>query len=181
MDNRTRLEIVRGNPSQVRILYPPPRFMAKTFIQRFAQKGIVINSDGQILLIRYSAAKYQAKKIAGKYALPGGKVEVGESPDQSLVNEIKEETGVLCKPGMPIYVWNWEYDKEDDRVQINAVARICRYIEGEIVFSRKDNESIIEGVYWVEKRKVMSLPLVEDEKVAVEVFLANSDFAKVYS
>jgi len=52
--------------------------------------GAVIGDDGKILLIR--------RADNGLWALPGGGLEVGESPAQGAVREVLEETGVSCEP-----------------------------------------------------------------------------------
>lgn len=141
-------------------------------IQHFAQKGIVINDKDEILMIRYIDSEYQSDKVAGKYALPGGRIEFGETPDQSIIREIKEESGVICNPGMPVYCWNWEYKKGDDWVQINAVARICKYVSGELTKNIDEGESTIEGSYWIPRDKVLSLDIVLDELPALKLFIS---------
>lgn len=55
--------------------------------------GIVIN-DGKVLLARHTYGGG-----AGKLIIPGGYVEYGESPQDALVREYMEETGVTVRPG----------------------------------------------------------------------------------
>lgn len=50
----------------------------------------VINDRGEILLIR--------RADNGKWAMPGGALEVGETPAEGVVREVLEETGVPCEP-----------------------------------------------------------------------------------
>lgn len=50
----------------------------------------VINDRGEILLIR--------RADNGKWAMPGGGLEVGETPAEGVVREVLEETGVPCEP-----------------------------------------------------------------------------------
>ena len=50
----------------------------------------VIDGKGQILLIR--------RADNGKWAMPGGALEVGETPAAGVVREALEETGVHCRP-----------------------------------------------------------------------------------
>lgn len=50
--------------------------------------GVVVNDD-KILLIKKARGPYK-----GKFDLPGGSVEFGETPEQTLSREIKEETGL---------------------------------------------------------------------------------------
>jgi 8-oxo-dGTP diphosphatase len=49
----------------------------------------VIVSDGQIVLIKKARGPYQ-----GLWDLPGGSIEEGESPEQALIREVAEETGL---------------------------------------------------------------------------------------
>ncbi len=49
--------------------------------------AILENKSGQVLI----AKRKQGKKLAGYWEFPGGKVEEGESPEESLVRELKEE------------------------------------------------------------------------------------------
>lgn len=54
--------------------------------------GIVINSNGEWLVVkkRYSGLK-------GVWSMPAGFVEVGETADEAVIREIKEETGIDCE------------------------------------------------------------------------------------
>jgi ADP-ribose pyrophosphatase YjhB (NUDIX family) len=52
--------------------------------------GAVIDDDGKILLIQ--------RADNGLWALPGGGLDVGETPAQGAVREVLEETGVTCEP-----------------------------------------------------------------------------------
>ncbi|MFC9427840.1 (deoxy)nucleoside triphosphate pyrophosphohydrolase [Streptomyces sp. NPDC056987] len=49
---------------------------------------------GRLLAARRSAPP----ELAGRWELPGGKVEPGELPEQALVRELREELGVETRP-----------------------------------------------------------------------------------
>jgi len=51
--------------------------------------GVVIIKDGKILLEK---RKYEPGK--GKWSIPGGLVELGENVEQTVIREVKEETGL---------------------------------------------------------------------------------------
>jgi len=50
----------------------------------------LIDIDGRILMSR----RPQGKDFAGKWEFPGGKMEVNERPEQTVVRELREELGI---------------------------------------------------------------------------------------
>lgn len=57
-------------------------------LYRVSAKGVVL-MDEHILLVR---------KASGMWDLPGGRLEAGETPEQALIREVQEETGILVQP-----------------------------------------------------------------------------------
>ena len=54
--------------------------------------GAVIHDPaGRLLLIRRGHDPHR-----GLWSLPGGRIEAGESPEQAVVREVREETGLTC-------------------------------------------------------------------------------------
>lgn len=143
-------------------------------IQQFAQKGIVIK-DNKILLLRYSD-KNPNPNVQGKLGLPGGRLQFGEKPDESLEREILEETKIIAQAGMPVHVWNWIYTKDNNEIQINAVARICRYISGTTDNTGHQDESLLSGAEWYPIDEIINLNMMENQKPALEAFMNNKDF-----
>ncbi|MDQ0794195.1 (deoxy)nucleoside triphosphate pyrophosphohydrolase [Streptomyces sp. B1I3] len=72
-----------------------------------------VYDEGRLLAARRSAPP----ELAGRWELPGGKLEPGESGEQALVRELREELGVETepleridgewplKPGYVLHVW----------------------------------------------------------------------------
>jgi 8-oxo-dGTP diphosphatase len=53
----------------------------------------LIDADGRVLL----AQRPEGKPMAGLWEFPGGKIEAGETPEQSLIRELEEELGIIVK------------------------------------------------------------------------------------
>jgi 8-oxo-dGTP diphosphatase len=53
----------------------------------------LIDPDGRVLI----AQRPPGKAMAGLWEFPGGKIEPGERPEQSLIRELEEELGIVVK------------------------------------------------------------------------------------
>ena len=53
----------------------------------------LIDADGRVLL----AERPAGRAMAGLWEFPGGKVEAGERPEQTLIRELKEELGITVE------------------------------------------------------------------------------------
>ena len=51
----------------------------------------LVDADGRVLL----AERPVGKTMAGLWEFPGGKVEAGERPEQTLIRELHEELGII--------------------------------------------------------------------------------------
>jgi ADP-ribose pyrophosphatase YjhB (NUDIX family) len=78
--------------------------------------GAVIVEDGKVLLVK---RKYDP--LAGRWSLPGGGVEVGETLEASIAREMLEETGLDIEVGPVIEVFDRIVRDEDGRVRYHFV------------------------------------------------------------
>jgi len=53
----------------------------------------LVDPDGRVLI----AQRPEGKSMAGLWEFPGGKIEPGEQPEQSLIRELREELGITVK------------------------------------------------------------------------------------
>lgn len=53
----------------------------------------LVDTDGRVLLAQRPAGK----SLAGLWEFPGGKVELGETPEAALIRELSEELGIETK------------------------------------------------------------------------------------
>ena len=53
----------------------------------------LVDADGRVLIAQRPAGK----PMAGLWEFPGGKIESGERPEQTLIRELKEELGIVVR------------------------------------------------------------------------------------
>ena len=59
--------------------------------------AVVHDAAGRLLLVRRGHDPQR-----GRWSLPGGRVEAGESPEQAVEREVLEETGLAVRAGAPV-------------------------------------------------------------------------------
>jgi 8-oxo-dGTP diphosphatase len=65
--------------------------MAKTLLLVMA--CALVDPDGRVLV----AQRPVGKRMGGLWEFPGGKMEAGESPEETLIRELNEELGITVK------------------------------------------------------------------------------------
>jgi 8-oxo-dGTP diphosphatase len=84
----------------------------------------LIDADGRVLL----AQRPEGKSLAGLWEFPGGKVETGETPENSLIRELEEELGIITKAAClaPLSFASHDYET----FHLLMPLYICRRFEG---------------------------------------------------
>jgi 8-oxo-dGTP diphosphatase len=92
--------------------------------------GAVIVDRGMVLIVR---RKYEP--LAGQWSIPGGGVEVGETLEQCVTREIREETGLEIAVGPVIEVLDRISRDDDGRVCYHFVVvdYLCWPVGGELI------------------------------------------------
>lgn len=60
--------------------------------------GVLLDAHGRVLI----AQRPPGKELAGRWELPGGKLEAGEAPRAGLARELREELGIELKSARPL-------------------------------------------------------------------------------
>ena len=91
--------------------------------------GAVVFHDGAVLLVQR-----RNPPCADEWAIPGGKVRLGETLQQAAEREILEETGIHIKAGEPIYAFDLIENDASGQVRWHyAIIDLqAEYIDGEI-------------------------------------------------
>jgi len=84
--------------------------------------AIIIN-NGKVLI----AQRAEKQKLAGKWEFPGGKIEFGETPEECLKREIKEELGINTEVNDFFCESIYHYDTG----AIKLIAYKAQWIDGE--------------------------------------------------
>ena len=84
----------------------------------------LIDRDGRVLL----AKRPEGKTMAGMWEFPGGKIEVGETPEAALIRELEEELGINTAESClaPISFASHRYDD----FHLIMLVFVCRKWEG---------------------------------------------------
>jgi 8-oxo-dGTP diphosphatase len=85
----------------------------------------ILFKDEKVLI----AQRANSDPLAGLWEFPGGKVEAGESPEQSLIREMQEEFCINVEVGKFFASSVFNYDKGT----IRLLAYLCTWIRGEII------------------------------------------------
>lgn len=87
------LDEIKKMPLMKTTIMAYKKFMPLEKIQKIGVSGFIYK-DGKVLIVRRSKKE---KFMPGYYDIPGGKVEFGESLDNALRREIKEEVNLVVK------------------------------------------------------------------------------------
>ncbi|MCY7394775.1 MAG: (deoxy)nucleoside triphosphate pyrophosphohydrolase [Nocardioides sp.] len=111
--------------------------------------GAAVVHGGRVLAARRTAPP----EVAGRWELPGGKVEPGETPEQALVREVEEELG--CR----VEVVGWLPGRSRVRPGLVLTVAVVRLVEGEPTPTEHDRvrwlrPDELETVVWLDSDRL---------------------------
>ncbi len=77
--------------------------------------GAVVFHDGKVLLVQRGK-----EPLAGRWIVPGGAVELGESLAEAVRREVLEETGLLVRPRRVVLAFD-RIDREEGQIKHHYV------------------------------------------------------------
>ena len=125
---------------------------------------IYLEKDNQYLMLYRNKKKKDINK--NKYIGVGGHVEKGETPDEAVVREVKEETGLdllsFVRRGLVYFVLNGYEEEMYIYTSLDFKGELIECNEGELS--------------WIDKDKVMSLPIWEGDKYFLKHLLEDEQY-----
>lgn len=123
--------------------------------KHFEVVAAVIKKDDKI----FCCQRGQKGECAYKWEFPGGKIEPGETKEEALVREIKEELNCNISIDKFISTVNYEYKT----FSLTMHVYLC---------SLKDNEPVLlehKASIWCDKDKLKELDFAEADKLFLDV------------
>jgi nucleoside triphosphatase len=122
--------------------------------------ALVFNPEGKTFLMK-------SHKWKGKWIIPGGHIELGETIEEALKREIKEETGLdifdMVFVGMQEFVFGKEFWKKKHFIFLNYA---CRTKTKEVVLDSEGQEFT-----WVAPKEALELDTDPYTRHLIEDFL----------
>jgi len=119
--------------------------------------ALIKNHEGEILLQKRSDKEFPTED--GRWELPGGGVESGETFEEALQRECKEEIGVevIILKKLDWIGRNSHINKDGEEIYFIVHCFLCRSGPGEI---RPANEEVAE-IRWVKEPEIANLRVPE--------------------
>ena len=118
--------------------------------------GVLRDARGRVLLAR----RTEGRDLAGLWEFPGGKVEPGESPEDALVRELREELGIEATVGAPVSC-----------VPLETPAKRLLLDVREVAFSGQPRGLEGQALAWVPLRKLADYPMPPADVPVMEELL----------
>lgn len=131
--------------------------------------GAVVVREGAVLLVQRAR-----EPLAGQWSLPGGLVELGETLEQAVVRELREETGLVVKVRGLVEVL--------DRITRDAVGRVqYHYVLLDYWCETGDDSAVagsdVRAVAWVRPEEFSSYGLSAHACAVCEKALRMAGFS----
>mgnify|MGYP006285127609 CR=1 FL=1 len=126
-----------------------------------AAVGAVVFNQGCVLLTRRGTAPAK-----GQWAIPGGRIELGEHLTEAAEREVFEETGIVIRAGEPVHTFDLVQRDERGRIAYHYVIVDLsgEYVSGE---PRAGDDGL--EVRWVSPEESLALDInLETRRLLIE-------------
>lgn len=138
-------------------------------MERLSETVLVyIEKDNQFLMLCRNKEEHDINK--NKYVGVGGHLEEGETKEEALLREVKEETGLTLKSHKFFGIIYFSDDDYKEKMYLFT----SNEFEGEIIECDEGTLS------WVDKDKILDLPLWEGDKYFLKKIFDNEQNFTLY-
>ena len=129
--------------------------------------AFIFNPQGKLLLIK-------TYKWSNRYCVPGGHIEMGETIEEALKREVKEETGLQIYENKFLCLWEFiaerEFWKEKHMLFLNYLVKT----KSKKVILNEEAEDYV----WTTPEKSLELPLEKYTKLTIENYIISKKLSR---
>jgi ADP-ribose pyrophosphatase len=113
--------------------------------------GAIVLRDDKVLLVKRGKPPGE-----GLWAIPGGRMELGETLQEAAEREIREEAGVIIRAKHPVYTFDVVHRDDQGRIRFHYVIvdLLADYISG-----TPNPSSDARGARWITSQELKELPV----------------------
>lgn len=126
--------------------------------------GVVFDEAGRVLIDQRTGDALE--EVNGKWEVPGGKLEFGETPREAIRREIFEETGYRVKVGAPVAYADVGTLRYPDRMQHTIVIYYLCELEDETQVQQHDHK--VSSCCWVRPEELDDYEFMFGNRRAIE-------------
>lgn len=104
-----------------------------------------------------------------KWEFPGGKLEQGEAPPDTLRRELREELSIDAGPMELFHLQEWTYPEGADQGGMDRAYRVFYYMVRS--FSGECVNRVFENIRWVSPAQMSRMDILEGNREAVNLLI----------
>jgi 8-oxo-dGTP diphosphatase len=128
--------------------------------------GIMVR-DGLVL----ACQRKRTMRYPLKWEFPGGKVEPGESPEQTVFRELYEELGIIVEAAYPVHRQEWVYGEGTPDPRRDGSYRVFYFLIPE--FTGEPLNRVFEAVQWVTPHELAGMDILEGNRTAIDLLIRH--------
>ena len=121
--------------------------------------AIIMNGNNEVFVCK----RGPGRALEGKWEFPGGKVEINETHEETIIREIKEELDSDILPIKYIGKNYHEYSGLDKPFSITMYGYICKLVNGELTLSEHTEKE------WVRINDLESVDFADADRPFIEM------------
>ncbi len=128
--------------------------------------GLIIKNGLVLACQRLANAQYPLK-----WEFPGGKVEQGETFEEALVRELREELSIEATVSKEFHRQEWVYGESTSPENSTGAFHVRYFLVG--AFTGKPFNNAFESVQWVTPAAMLDMDILEGNRRAIELLIEH--------